>query len=96
MPPSRATADAKPASEIPTDIPPWIIGNLATKLSIFSSGSISTGSPKHRIEFQVRHRYILQYEEIVKIMKCFPRIKELHENRWIGDIRGKDDIGEIG
>jgi hypothetical protein len=29
-------------------------------------------------------------------MKYFPRIKELHENRWIGDIRGKDDIGEIG
>jgi hypothetical protein len=41
IPPSSATADASPEREIPTPIPPWIMGILATESPIFSTGSVT-------------------------------------------------------
>ncbi len=38
MAPSFATADAKPDKEIPTPIPPWMIGTCTSKSPIFSPG----------------------------------------------------------
>ncbi len=36
-PPSLATAAANPDNDIPTPIPPWIMGRLIVKLPIFNS-----------------------------------------------------------
>src|SRR5208283_2086401 len=40
IPPSLATADAKPEREIPTAMPPWIMGKRAMCRPIFKQGSL--------------------------------------------------------
>jgi hypothetical protein len=53
--PSLATAEDSPEREIPIDIAPWIIGNLAVKSPILSDGNplsvIVCPSPQHLAEF---------------------------------------------
>jgi hypothetical protein len=39
--PALATAEARPDREMPTPIPPWIIGTLALMLPIVSDGIVS-------------------------------------------------------
>ena len=51
IPPSFATAAARPERDIPTPIPPWIIGILTFRSPNFNSGIFTIQSPHNYKEY---------------------------------------------
>ena len=49
IPPSLATADASPERDMPTPIPPWMMGILAVNSPIFKAGKDMNEPPQGRL-----------------------------------------------
>ena len=45
MPPSLATAEARPARDMPTDMPPWMMGSGTIRSPIFNAGNLLKRPP---------------------------------------------------